>query len=143
MIRKFVVLLSAAILASACSGNDSSGPSSSSSNLAGNWAGTVTSATFVSQVGIGTFRATLAQNGSSINGSWQTTYSNPANNNAGALTGIITGSSVTLTLTSGVATACPFNATASLNAGGTGMTGTYATFNCTVADGGQFNVTKQ
>lgn len=83
----------------------------------------------------------MAQNGSSVNGSWNVAYSNAANNNAGSLTGIITGSSVTLTLTPGVPTACPFNVTASI--AGSSLSGTYATFNCTVADGGQFNAAKQ
>ena len=143
--KRRLLLLAGMIFVCACSGNNSVSPSSSSSStasLAGNWAGTVTSNTFVNQVGIGTLHATIAQNGSSMNGSWNVAYSNPANNNAGSLTGIITGNSVTLTMTSGVATACPFNVTATLN-GSTAMSGTYATFNCTVADGGQFAANKQ
>lgn len=143
MRNRLALLLASVLLVSACGGDSSPTASSSTSvNLAGNWIGTVTSAGRVAQVGVGTFHGTLAQNGLSLNGSWNVVYSNVANNNSGALTGVITGNSVTLTLTSGVPTACPFNATGTLS-GSSSMTGTYSTFNCTVADGGQFSMQKQ
>jgi hypothetical protein len=143
MFRKFPALLGLAIVMSACSGANSAKPSSVPvTNVAGNWTGTVSSATAGSQVGVGTFHATFVQDEASLSGSWNVSYSDPANNNSGELTGIITGTSVTLTLSSGVATACPFSATATLS-GETAMSGTYSTFNCAVADGGQLNITKQ
>jgi hypothetical protein len=141
MSRKFAGLLTLTIALSACRGS-STPPSPPVTNVAGNWAGTVASATSPNQTGVGAFHATLVQDESSLSGSWTVTYSDPANNNSGELTGIVTGSSVTLTLSSAQAGACPFSATATLN-GATVMNGTYSTFNCTVADGGPFNITKQ
>ena len=143
MFRKFAGLLGLAIVMSACSGGNSTTPATPSvTNVAGNWTGTVASATAGNQAGVCTFHATFVQDESSLSGSWNVSYPDPANNNSGELTGIITGASVTLTLSSGIPTACPFSATASLN-GATAMNGTYSTFNCTVADGGQFNITRQ
>jgi hypothetical protein len=146
MRRNFPVLLGVALIVcviSACSGGNSSTPSSpAATNVAGNWAGTVASATSGNQAGTGAFHATFVQDESSLSGSWAVTYPDPANNNSGELTGIISGTSVTLTLSSTVPTACPFSATATLS-GATAMSGTYSTFNCTVADGGPFNITKQ
>jgi len=142
MFRKFPALLGLAIAMSACSGSSAKPSTVPVTNVAGNWAGTVSSATAGSQVGVGTFHATFVQDEGSLSGSWNVSYSDPANNNSGELTGIITGASVTLTLSSGVATACPFSAPATLS-GETVMSGTYSTFNCAVADGGQLTITKQ
>jgi hypothetical protein len=142
MTMKMLTVLAAALVLSAC-GSDSSSPSSTSSTtIGGNWAGTVTSSGRLAQVGVGTLRTSIGQNGGALSGTWTVSYTNPANNNSGSLTGLVTGSSVTLTLTSSVPTACPFNVTATLS-GSSSMSGTYATFNCTVADGGQFAATKQ
>jgi hypothetical protein len=44
-------------------------------------------------------------------------------------------------LTPSVPTTCPFNLTATLS--GTTMSGTYAAYNCTVAESGTFTATKQ
>jgi hypothetical protein len=128
------------LLGAACGGNSSTSPSGQ--QLAGNYTGTLVSNSsgFV-QIGVGTVNATLTQHGGALNGSWTTTYENAAYNNAGSLTGIVSASSVTLTLTSSVTGLCPSNVTAAIS--GTTLSGTYATFNCSFTDGGQFSVTKQ
>jgi hypothetical protein len=128
------------LLGAACGGDSSTSPSGQ--QLAGNYTGTLASnSSGFAQIGVGTLHATLAQNGGSLNGSWTTTYTNAAYNNAGSLTGSVSGSSVTLTLTSGVTGLCPSKVTAAIS--GTTLSGTYATFDCSFTDGGQFNVTKQ
>jgi len=128
------------LLGAACGGNSSTSPSGQ--QLAGNYAGTlVSNSSAFAQIGAGSFHATLAQNGGAINGSWTTTYANAAYNNAGSLKGIVSANSVTLTLTSDVTGLCPSNVTAAIS--GTTLSGTYATFDCSFTDGGQFSVTKQ
>ena len=132
------------LLGAACAGNSPTSTSTSPSGqqLAGNYTGTlVSNSSGFAQIGVGTLQATLAQNGGSLNGSWTTTYANAAYNNAGSLTGTASGSSVTLTLTSGVTGLCPSKVTAAIS--GTTLSGTYATFDCSYADGGQFSATKQ
>jgi len=128
------------LLGAACGGDSSTSPSGQ--QLAGNYAGTlVSNSSAFAQIGAGSFHATLAQNGGAINGSWTTTYANAAYNNAGSLKGIVSANSVTLTLTSDVTGLCPSNVTAAIS--GTTLSGTYATFDCSFTDGGQFSVTKQ
>ena len=91
--------------------------------------------------GQGTVRLTITQSGSSLAGTWTTTYTNVANNNSGSLTGTATSANVTATLIPTSPTACPFRATTSRN--GSAMSGTYTTFNCAVAVSGSINVSKQ
>jgi hypothetical protein len=128
------------VTAAACGGDSPSTPSASS--LGGTWTGSVTSTSRLAIVGVGTVRATIAQNGGSLSGTWSTSYANPQNNNSGSLTGTVSGTAVSLTLSSSVPTSCPFTATAALS-GSTAMSGTYATFNCTVSDSGPFAMSKQ
>lgn len=123
-----------AFAASSC--NSSTSPSSN--DISGSWSGPVSDTT----VGAGTLRATLAQSGSSITGTWSSTYANAANNNAGQITGSRNGSSVSLTASPSNPTTCPFTATLNLSSA-TSMSGTYATFNCTLAISGTINVAKQ
>ena len=128
------------LLGAACGGDSSTSPSGQ--QLAGNYAGTlVSNSSGFAQIGVGTLQATLAQNGGALSGSWTTTYANAAYNNAGSLTGSVSASSVTLTLTSDVTGLCPSNVTAAVS--GTTLSGTYETVNCSFTDGGQFKITKQ
>jgi len=132
------------LLGAACAGNSPTSTSTSPSGqqLAGNYTGTlVSNSSGFAQIGVGTLQATLAQNGGSLNGSWTTTYANAAYNNAGSLTGTVSASSVTLTLTSDVTGLCPSSVTAAIS--GTTLSGTYETVNCSFTDGGQFKITKQ
>lgn len=95
-----------------------------------------------SSAGAGTVIATIAQDGEDLSGTWQSTFSNPASNNGGTLTGTLNDPSITLTLNSSVPTACPFNLTGTL-VGQTRVTGTYAAFNCSRPITGTIDVTRQ
>lgn len=124
-----------AILASACGSSGSTAPSTP--NTSGTWTGTVNDAL----MGQGTVRLTITQTGSSLAGTWATTYANVINNNGGSLTGSVNSANVTATLIPGVPTSCPFNATATLN--GNTMSGTYTAFNCAMAVSGSISVSRQ
>lgn len=124
-----------AILASACESSSPSAPVVP--NVAGTWTGTVNDAV----TGQGTVRLTITQSGSSLAGTWATTYAIVSKNNSGSLTGTATSTNVTATLIPTSPTACPFTAVASRN--GNAMSGTYATFNCAMAVSGSINVSKQ
>jgi hypothetical protein len=110
-------------------------------NVAGTFRGTIQD----SIAGTGTITATLAQDGSDLRGTYQTTFADPRNNGAGSVDGEVRGNGVTLTaspsVTSFVPPACPFNVTAIVN--GDQISGTYAAFNCTVAVSGTINLTRQ
>ena len=123
------------VLASACGSSSSTAPAAP--NTSGIWTGTVNDAV----MGQGTVRLTIAQTGSSIAGTWATTYANATTNNSGSLTGSVNNSTVTATLIPSVPTTCPFNATATLN--GSAMSGTYTAFNCAMAVSGSISVSKQ
>jgi hypothetical protein len=122
-----------ALTAVACT----SSTSPSGANVAGNWSGTLTS----SYAGSGTVGFSLSQSGSSVSGTWFTTFGNSANNNSGSLSGNLNGSTITAVLTPSNPLGCPSNVTGTLN-GSTSITGTYAAFSCSVSDGGPFTVTK-
>jgi hypothetical protein len=110
--------------------------SSPSGKLAGNWSGQLAS----SIAGTGNVAASLTQDGSKVGGTWSSTFANPSNNNSGTVKGSISGSSVSLTLTSGNAFACGSQVTSTLS--GNTLAGTYTTVNCSVADGGVFQLSK-
>lgn len=137
-------LLSLTVLALALAGvSCTSSPSITSPtppSLAGTWVGSATITG--SAAGTGTIRATIAQTGNALTGTWGSTYANPANNGSGALTGTTNGAAVSLTLNSSVPTACPYNVTGTLS-GTTSISGTFATFNCSVSASGPFVLTKQ
>ena len=86
-----------------------------------------------------TVRVTVAQNGSSLTGTWS--ISAAVQTNSGSLSGSVTGSSLSITLTPSVPTSCPYQLTATVT--GNTITGTYASFNCTVAVSGSLTVTRQ
>jgi hypothetical protein len=106
-------------------------------NVSGNFRGTIQD----SVAGPGTINASLSQSGNVVSGTYQTFFANPANNGSGTLAGTVSGSSVTLTATPSVATACPFRVTGSVD--DDELTGTYAVFNCTVAVSGTVNLERQ
>jgi hypothetical protein len=106
-------------------------------HLRGTYTGTVQD----SRAGTGTIQITLAQSDSSVTGTVQTTFANSQFNNSGTFTGTVSGSSVTITFSPSNPTSCPYNATLTVN--GNQLTGTYATFNCTVAASGSITLTRQ
>ena len=131
-----LVMMSWVVLAG-CGGDDDN----NDTNVAGTFRGTIQD----SIAGTGTITATLAQDGSDLRGTYQTTFADPRNNGAGSVDGEVHGNAVTLTaspsVTSFVPPACPFNVTAIVN--GDQISGTYAAFNCTVAVSGTVNLTRQ
>jgi hypothetical protein len=60
--------------------------------------------------------------------------------NGGSLSGTVTGSSLSVTLSPSDPLTCPFQVTATVN--GNRITGTYAAFNCTVALSGSISLTR-
>lgn len=122
----------------ALAGCDSGDNEETVAAVAGNYRGTVQD----SVAGPGTVVVSIAQNGSSLTGTFQTTFQVAANNNSGSLTGTVSGSSVTLTVTPSRTTSCPFTVTATMVTA-TRLMGTYAAFNCTVAVSGTIDVTQQ
>lgn len=128
------------LIASVCIGLVACGGSntSPSDSLAGNWSGTVTS----NVVGTGNVALTLTHQGSKIGGTYATGFPSAVNNSAGSVSGTLNGSSVSITLTPGSPTACPYQVTATRN-GADAISGTYATFNCTAAIGGSFSVARK
>jgi hypothetical protein len=123
------------VLVAACGSSSTAAPSAP--NTTGTWTGTVSDAV----MGQGAVRLTITQTGSSVAGTWATTYPNVTNNNGGSLTGSVNNTSVTATLIPSIPTTCPLNATATLN--GNAMSGTYTAFNCALAVRGTINVSKQ
>jgi hypothetical protein len=65
----------------------------------------------------------------------------PAANDAGNLSGTVSGNGVSMVLSPSVPTYCPYSVNAQVS--GNRMDGTYATFNCTVAVTGTINLVKQ
>lgn len=122
-------------LATGC-GSSSSPTTPSVISIAGNWSGTLSD----NFAGTGRLAFTFAQSSAALSGTWSTTYSDPGYNNGGSLSGSVSGSSVTVTLTPSVPTYCPYNVTGTLN-GSTSLSGTYAAFNCSVAVSGTFSAT--
>lgn len=130
-----------ALLLTACATDHNSltGPDSPPI-ITGTWSGIVSA--FGSPAGPGGIQATLAQTGSTVTGTWGTSYPNPAYNAGGALTGSTSGSTLTLTLTPGSPTLCPYVVTGVL-VNATTIQGTFATISCSVVQSGTFNLGKQ
>jgi hypothetical protein len=105
----------------------------------GTWVGQIT--TNLAGVAPGTATVTLTQSGSTVSGSYSTSYPDPSNNGGGSFSGTATGTSLAGTLSPSNPNQCPYtvNATAS----GNQLTGTYAAFNCTISFGGSVSLTKQ
>lgn len=135
--RLSVFACSLALTALGCSGSPDS--PSSSSTLTGTWSGIVSA--FGSPAGPGGLQATIAQNGALLTGTWGTAYPNPIFNDSGSLTGLASGTAVSLTLLSSIPSACPYIVTA-IVVNPTTIQGTFATFNCSVAQSGTFNLGK-
>lgn len=125
---KRLVMVGVFCLIAGCGGNDT-GPSNLS--LSGTWAGRAVSNMF----GGINIQVSLTQSGSSLTGTWV------SDQNSGQLTGSVGGSSVSANLTSADPRQCPFTVTATVS--GSSMSGTYAAYNCTVADGGTISLTKR
>ena len=105
----------------------------------GTWTGPITS----NFPGIppGTATTTISQTGSSLSGTWATVYPDPTFNSSGSFSGTASGMSLSGTLSPSDPTDCPYTINATVS--GNLMSGTYATFNCTLAVSGSISLTKQ
>ena len=95
--------------------------------LSGTWAGTVTDSVY----GAGTFTSTIAEDGTSLAGSYSATFPKLVTNET--VNGTVNGSSVTLTITPTVSgLVCAVTETGTLNSTNTSVSGTYASLStCT------------
>lgn len=120
-----------------CGGNNSTptAPTSSQLNVSGTWTGTTSD-----NLGTGPARATLAQSGNSISGTWST--GSGATTNGGSVNGSSAGTNVSLSLVPSDPRTCGFTVTASVT-GGNRMSGSYAAAKCTVVVTGTLTLTKQ
>ena len=120
-----------------CSDGDGDDDNDDVLNFAGSYVGTIQD----SVAGQGIIALTLAQSGTQLTGTGQTTFANPANNTSGSIEGEVIGTAATLMLIPSNAQSCPLRATVTLN--GNQAAGTYAAFNCPVAFGGTLSLTRQ
>jgi hypothetical protein len=104
-------------------------------DVSGNYQGTIQD----SLAGSGTMTATLAENDSTVTGTFATSF--PQGNGGGSVSGSRTDNALTLTVIPAVGTACPVNVTATID--GDEIRGTYAAFNCNVPETGNFTLTLQ
>ena len=132
----YVVFVCVLVLTLTSCGGDG-GNSSPFGSVSGNYAGTIQD----SVAGAGTVKGTLSESGSSLSGTFQATSAN-LQFLSGTVSGTINGTSITLTFTPSVPTSCPANITLN-QVSATQLTGTYVAFNCTQADSGTINVTRQ
>jgi hypothetical protein len=115
------------------------GPTSpADTNISGTWTGTIASTLGTDSVGM-----TIAESSGSLSGTWSSIYASAPNaNNGGQLTGTKTGANVAMTLNPSVPTNCPYTFNATVTSA-TSLSGTFASFNCTVSLTGQLVLTKQ
>ena len=94
--------------------------------------------------GIGTLLLTLSQTDTQVNGTWQSTFADPANNNGGTVSGSVSDPSITLVLSAAQPGVCSFTVAANRDDDEDNrFTGTYAAFNCPRAQSGTVDVTRQ
>ena len=129
--RLLAILVSAALVVTACGSPSAPLPFSYS----GTWAGSMVD----SFAGNGTTTLTVSQSGSDIVGTWQAIFA--AGNNGGTLAGTISGNDVLVELYPSDPTACPYAVVAQRS--GTTLSGTYAAYSCTQAITGTVSVVKQ
>jgi hypothetical protein len=116
-----------------CSGGDEP-------TLTGTWTGTVQD----SLAGTGTALFTFSQTGTNVNGTWQFTFQNPANNSGGNLSGTAGDPEIALTLFAAPSQTCSFTVAANFDEDDNDhFTGTYTAFNCTILPSGSLDVHRQ
>lgn len=107
-------------------------------DISGTYSGTL----YDNIAGSGSFTVTLVQDGKTLTGTWAVQFSSSWRyNNAGEVKGLLLGpTSAAFYLISSVSSACPYLATVVVQ--GVGLSGTYASHNCTLANGGSFTASK-
>lgn len=127
--------LSAAVLIGVgCGGGGGDG----CANIAGNWSGQVQD----SVCGAGTLNASFQQSGCSFSGTIGIDFSGSSCDNSGSVTGDVDGDSVSGIFSSSIPGACPFSFTGSV-VSPSEIAGTYASFNCSEAVSGTFDIFRE
>ena len=104
-----------------------------------NVAGTYVGSLYDTMAGNGAFTVTLLQDGKTLAGTWAAEFSSNRNYNdsgEGASTAVVGPNSAAFYLLPSVSNFCPYLATVVV--GNAALKGTYASHNCTVANGGSF-----
>jgi hypothetical protein len=120
----------------ALAGCGSSPASPSNTSLNGTYSGAVQD----SINGVGTLSAALAQNGSSVTGTYSVAY--PVGNSSGSFTGSFGSGNLTGVLAPSNPLLCSSNLTGVVSQDGTTITGNYASFNCTGSESGNFTIVR-
>jgi len=115
---------------------DKTPTSTSLKNLSGTWVGAIQE----NYAGKGTFKATISQYGSSLIGTWSSSFSDATYDNAGELTGTFVNELFTATLTPNSSGSCSFTVAGALS--GNRLVATYKSFNCSVEIKGIFDLNK-
>ena len=127
------VLIGLCLVAAQCGDN---APTVPTEFLSGLWTGTLQSSTSGPATGL----VTITQIGSSLTGTWSIDATSLAGASDGSLFGMVTGQDVSIALTPSDPLTCSFGVTATVT--GNTITGTYVTFNCTVALSGNISLTR-
>jgi hypothetical protein len=108
------------------------------SDVTGTWAGTLQD----SVAGVGTLLVTFTQTDARVMGNWQMAFTDSRNNNLGTISGTVGDPAIALVLSTAQPPACPFTVAANRD-DEDHITGTYASFNCTNAQNGTLDITRQ
>ena len=142
----FTAALGLAVVVTACSKNEATGPSDPPpASAAGNWSGSASD-----QSGAGTMTWVLTQNGSAVSGSMTMTDQGSGVTGRGSVSGTVTGSTLQFTLTVPAGgfdapfSACTTNVNGSASVSATALSGTYTgSSSCQAIATGQFTLNKQ
>jgi hypothetical protein len=122
----------------ACGGSSSTSPTSVSLN--GNYSGPIADTVY----GSGTILMTLSQNGSGLTGTYSSQFPAAGVQGGGSMSGTVNnGQSLSASLQPSNPILCPYQLTGTIAGGGASISGTFASFNCTVTETGTFNVSRQ
>ncbi len=84
---------------------------------------------------------TISQTGTQLTGTWQSTFTDSTNNNGGSLSGTVGDTSIALLLAASRSQACSLTVAAIRDEDNDDhFSGTYASFNCALAQSGSLDV---
>lgn len=132
------IIISIALISSLsdCSGGGGGSPMGAApASIGGNYSGSLED----SVAGSGSVGLSITQSGSRISGQFADTFSNPAIDNGGSLSGTVTGSTFSGSVKSVFVGACGFSIKGSLS--GSTLSGTYSATSCSGVETGTFSVT--
>ena len=133
------LLLVAVLLVVGCGNDSPTAPTPPPFTFTGTWAGSVT--WNVEGLGPGMATVTITQTGTALSGTWATTYSDATRNSGGAFEGTATGMALSGRIFPGDPNLCPSTVNGTVR--GDVMTGTHATYDCSVTAAGTLTLTRQ